>query len=184
MAKSTVSHALHDLGLAAWFGGTLANAVALNAAASEAGQTSRVGAVANAGWDRWTPVNAAAIGAHLIGSVGLLSRDVPRMHAQQGVASMAGLKTALTVGALATTAYSRVLGRKVSQQGAVPAESGTEPAATTPPAVANAQRQLKALQWAVPAMTGGLVVISAYASEQYRVSEVKAGIVNRLLPNS
>ena len=182
MAKSTFSHSLHDLGLAAWFGGTLANAVALNAAASEAGQSSQVGAVTNAGWDRWTPVNAAAIGAHLVGSVGLLSRDVPRMQAQQGVASMAGLKTALTVGALATTAYSRVLGRKVSQQGDVPAESGTEPAASTPPEVAKAQRQLKALQWAVPAMTGGLVVIAAYASEQYRVSEVKPGIVNRLLP--
>ena len=182
MAKSTVSHALHDLGLAAWFGGTLANAVALNAAAAQADDPRRVGAVANAGWDRWTPVNAAAIGAHLVGSLGLLSRDVPRMQVQQGVGSMASLKTALTVGALGVTAYSRVLGRKVSQHSEVPAESGTEPAASTPREVASAQRQLKALQWAVPAMTGGLVVIAAYASEQYRVSEVKPGIVQRLLP--
>ena len=182
MAQSTISHAMHDLGLAAWFGGTLANAVALNAAAAEAGQPSRVGAVANAGWDRWTPVNAAAIGAHLAGSVGLLMRDVPRMQAQEGVASMAGLKTALTVGALGVTAYSRVLGRKVSQHSDVPAESGTEPTSGTPREVAAAQRQLKALQWAVPAMTGGLVVIAAYASEQYRVSEVKPGVVRRLLP--
>jgi hypothetical protein len=182
MTNSTYSHALHDLGLAAWFGGTLANAVALNAAAAEADQPGNVGAVANAGWDRWTPVNAAAIGAHLAGSVGLLARDVPRMHAQQGVASMAGLKTALTVGALGVTAYSRVLGRKVSQQKNVPVESGTEPAAGTPRDVAAAQKQLKALQWAIPAMTGGLVVIAAYASEQYRVSEVKTGIAKRLIP--
>lgn len=183
MAKSTFSHSLHDLGLAAWFGGTLANAVALNAAAAEAGDSSKVGAVANAGWDRWTPVNAAAIGVHLAGSVGLLMRDVPRMHVQQGVGSMAGLKTALTVGALGATAYSRVLGRKVSQHRDVPAESGTQPTATTPRDVAAAQRQLQVLQWAVPAMTGGLVVISAYASEQYRVSEVKRGIVGRILPS-
>ena len=182
MAKSTFSHALHDLGLAAWFGGTLANAVALNAAAAAADDATRVGAVANAGWDRWTPVNAAAIGAHLVGSLGLLSRDVPRMQVQQGVGSMAALKTVLTVGALGTTAYSRVLGRKVSAHAAVPAESGTEPTASTPRGVAAAQKQLKALQWAVPAMTGGLVVIAAYASEQYRVSEVKPGIVQRLLP--
>jgi hypothetical protein len=182
MTKSTYSHALHDLGLSAWFGGTLANAVALNAAAARAGDSSQVGAVANAGWDRWTPVNAAAIGAHLVGSLGLLSRDVPRMQAQQGVASMAGLKTALTVGALGVTAYSRVLGRKVSQHQDVPAKSGTEPAAATPPEVASAQRQLRALQWAVPALTGGLVVIGAFASEQYRVSEVKTGIAKRLLP--
>jgi hypothetical protein len=182
MAKSTYSHALHDLGLAAWFGGTLANAVALNTAAAQADTPSNVGAVANVGWDRWTPVNAAAIGAHLAGSVGLLLRDVPRMQAQEGVGSMASLKTALTVGALGATAYSRVLGRKVSQRTDVPAESGTQPAAATPPAVAKAQKQLKALQWVVPALTGGLVVISAYASEQYRVSEVKPGIVRRLLP--
>jgi hypothetical protein len=182
MAKSTFSHALHDLGLAAWFGGTLANAVALNAAASAADDPTRVGAVANAGWDRWTPVNAAAIGAHLVGSLGLLSRDSRRMQVQQGVGSMAALKTVLTVGALGTTAYSRVLGRKVSAHSAVPAESGTEPTSSTPHEVAAAQKQLKALQWAVPAMTGGLVVIGAYASEQYRVSEVKQGIVQRLLP--
>ena len=37
MARSTLSRSMHDLGLAAWFGGTLANAVALNPAAGEAG---------------------------------------------------------------------------------------------------------------------------------------------------
>ena len=95
---------------------------------------------------------------------------------------MAALKTALTVGALGATAYSRVLGKKVSQHHAVPAESGTEPAAGTPPQVASAQRQLKALQWVVPALTSGLVVIGAYASEQYRVSEVQPGILKRVLP--
>src|SRR3712207_3662461 len=165
MARNTLSRSLHDVGLAAWFGGTLANAVALNAAAGEAGSASDTGRVANAGWDRWTPVNAAAIGIHLVGSVGLVLRDAPRMSAQQGVGSMAAIKTALTVGALGATAYSRALGRKVSQHHDVPAESGTEPAPTTPPQVASAQRRLKALQWVVPALTSGLVVIGAYASE-------------------
>ena len=75
MARATLSHQLHDLGLAAWFGGTLANAVALNPAAAASGDPSRVGAVANAGWDRWTPVNAAAIGVHLAGAVGLLKHE-------------------------------------------------------------------------------------------------------------
>ena len=59
---NTISRALHDVGLSAWFGGTLANAVALNPASSEAATASTTGAVANAGWDRWTPVNAAAMG--------------------------------------------------------------------------------------------------------------------------
>src|SRR5918912_3621402 len=99
MARLTLSRSLHDVGLAAWFGGTLANAVALNAAAAEAGSDKSVGAVTNAGWNRWTPVNAAAIGAHLVGSVGQLGGNKDRGSAQQGGAEMTVLKTALTAGA-------------------------------------------------------------------------------------
>ncbi|WP_439030614.1 hypothetical protein [Gordonia terrae] len=181
MARATVFHQMHDVGLAAWFGGTLANAVALNAAAGESGSSSGVGAVANEGWDRWTPVNAAAIGAHLIGSVGLLKHDLGRMHAQQGVPGMAATKTVLTVAALGVTGYSRALGQKVSAQGAVPATDATTPAVGTPPEVASAQKQLKVLQWAVPALTGAIVAIGAFASEQYRAEEVSKGVVQRLL---
>jgi hypothetical protein len=172
---------MHDLGLAAWFGGTLANAVALNPAAAQAGTSNRAGAVANVGWDRWTPVNAAAVGAHLVGSVGQLTGNTGRLQAQKGVGSMALAKTALTAVALGATAYSRVLGRKVSEKTDVPAASGTEPAPTTPDAVAAAQRQLAMLQWAVPALTGALVVVSSFAGEQQRPSEVKKGMRRRLL---
>jgi hypothetical protein len=182
MARNTLSRSLHDVGLAAWFGGTLANAVALNPAAAEASRPQDAGAVANVGWDRWTPVNAAAIGAHLVGSVGQLIGNKGRISAQEGVGSMVVAKTALTAAALGVTAYSRALGRKVSEQTRVPAESGTEPAASTPPAVAKAQRQLAMLQYAVPALTGALVVISAFAGEQQRATEVKHGILSRLTP--
>lgn len=181
MARATVAHYLHDLGLSAWFGGTLANAVALNRAASEAHDARRVGAVANAGWDAWTPVNAAAIGLHVAGSVGLLQHDLGRMAAQKGVGRMAALKTALTVGALGVTAYSRILGRKVSERSDPPVASGTEPASTTPPEVAKAQQQLRVLQWAVPALTGALVAVSAFANEQYRPEEVHRGVMQRVL---
>ena len=182
MARNTLSRALHDVGLAAWFGGTLANAVALNPAAGEADSSTGTGAVANVGWDRWTPVNAAAIGAHLLGSVGQLAGNKGRVAGQEGVASMSVAKTALTAAALGVTAYSRVLGRKVSDSTRVPAQSGTEPAAETPPEVAKAQQQLKMLQWAVPVLTGALVVVSSYAGEQQRATEQQKGIARRLLP--
>lgn len=181
MARNTVSRSLHDLGLSAWFGGTLANAIALNPAAAAAQSDSDTGAVANVGWDRWTPANAAAIGAHVVGSLGQIQGNKERIKAQKGVASMALLKTGLTAAALGVTAYSRVLGRKVSEQTRVPAESGTEPAASTPPDVAAAQKQLRLLQWAVPAVTGALVVISAFAGEQERASEVNKGLVQRIV---
>ncbi len=183
MARATIFHQMHDLGLAAWFGGTLANAVALNPAAEAAGDPSRAGAVANAGWDRWTPVNAAAIGVHLVGAAGLLKHDRGRMRVQQGVPTMAATKTALTVAALGVTAYSRMLGQKVSAQRDVPVSDGTTPAAETPPEVAAAQKQLAMLQWAVPALTGALTAIGAYAAEQYRPEEVSRGLMRRLLPS-
>ncbi|ADB29917.1 hypothetical protein Kfla_0799 [Kribbella flavida DSM 17836] len=181
MARNTLARSMHDVGLAAWFGGTLANAVALNAAASQADSDRGTGAVANVGWDRWTPVNAAAIGSHLVGSVGQLAGNAPRVSGQRGVASMVLVKTALTVVALGATAYSRALGKKVSAQTDVPAESGTEPAATTPSDVAAAQRRLAVMQWAVPAVTGALVIVSAFAGEQQRASEVHKGFLRRML---
>jgi hypothetical protein len=181
MARNTLSRSLHDLGLSAWFGGTLANAVALNPAAAQADGTHAAGAVANTGWNRWTPVNAAAIALHLAGSVGQLAGNRGRIANQAGVGSMVLGKTALTAAARGATAYSRALGKKVTQQTDVPARSGTEPAATTPTKVANAQRQLAVLQWVIPALTGALVVVSSFAGEQQRASEVQKGLVGRLV---
>lgn len=34
---------------------------------------------ASAGWAKWTPVSATAIGAHLFGSGGLLAANTPRV---------------------------------------------------------------------------------------------------------
>jgi hypothetical protein len=36
------------------------------------------------------------------------------------------------------------------------------------------------LQWAVPVITGALVVVSSFAGEQQRASEVRRGLVSRL----
>ena len=179
MSHHTLSRSMHDVGLAAWFGGTLANATALNAAASEAATPSKVGAVANVGWNRWTPVNAAAIGAHVLGSIGMLATDLDRVSTQKGVGRTVLLKTGLTAAALGATAYSRSLGKRVSQEIDMPAESGTEPTTSTPKQVANAQRQLKVLQWVVPALTGALVVVSSHAGEQQRPENVLQGLLAR-----
>jgi len=180
MQNNVISRSLHDVGLAAWFGGTLANAVALNRAAGAAADARSTGAVANAGWDAWTPVNAAAIGAHLVGSVGQLIGNKGRLTTQQGVGTMSVVKTLVTGAALGLTAYSRVLGQRVSSYQDVPASSGTEPTVITPPDVAKAQQQLKVLQWAIPAVTGALVVVTSYAGEQQRPTSVLTGVTDRL----
>jgi hypothetical protein len=178
------SRALHDVGLAAWFGGTLANAVSLNRAAGATDRYSEAGRVTNVGWNLWAPVNAAAIGAHLVGAVGQLMGNKSRLATQQGVASMSIIKTALTGAALGATAYSRVLGKKIAKQEDVPIASGTEATEATPPDVAKALQQQKLFQWVVPAITGALVVVTAYAGEQQRPVSVKSGILQRLNPFS
>ena len=181
MEIAVVSRSMHDVGLAAWFGGTLANAVALNAAAGQATRPHDSGAVVNAGWDRWTPVNAVAIGAHLAGSVGQLVSNAPRLGGQSGVSKMALIKTGLTAGALGVTAWSRALGKKVSVEDRPAVEDGTTPTPETPAAVAAAQKQLAVLQWVVPALTGALVVVSAFAGEQQRPSSVLSGVRSKLI---
>lgn len=179
MARNTLSRSLHDVGLAAWFGGTLANAVALNPAAGEADEKD-AGRVVNAGWNRWTPVNAVAIGAHLLGSVGQLAGNRERLAAQPGVKTMSSVKTVVTVAALGATAYARALGKVVDSAGDPRVKGGTKPSRRTPAEVVEAQGKLDLMQWVIPALTGTLVVISSFAGEQQRGSEVEPGIARRL----
>ena len=182
--RNTIGRSLSEVGLAAWFGGSLMGAVGVNGAAAEVDPQDQRARVANAGWNRWTPVNLAAIGDHLIGSLVLTAGNKGRIAGQKNVATTAIAKTAVTVGALAATAYARVLGQKVIKAGDVPVEGGTEPSEQTPPDVAGAQRKLNALQWAVPALTGSLLVMDALMGEQQRPSEASAGFVQRILPDS
>jgi hypothetical protein len=71
-SRNTAVRSMHDVGLAAWFGGALMGAIGLNGAANEVTDPSDRARVASAGWGRWAPVNAAAIGAHLSGEIGLI----------------------------------------------------------------------------------------------------------------
>ena len=173
--RNTLAHFLHDAGLAAWFGGTLMGAVGVNGAAADVDDPRQRARVANAGWARWTPVNAVAIAAHLVGGAQLLKENKARVAVQQGVLANTNVKFALTAAALGATGYSRVLGRKMQAAGDVPVAGATDSLSTTPPAVAKAQKQLSALQWAIPALTAGILASSALHEEQQRTTEVVKG---------
>ncbi len=179
---NTVARTLHDVGLAAWFGGSLMGAVGLNGAAAKASALTERSKVANAGWARWTPVNLAAIAAHVAGGVMLTGGNRKRLLVQAGVGQASTVKTVLTGAALVATGYSRILGQKVMNAGTPPVQGATEPSAATPQDVAGAQRQLKALQWAIPALTGAVLVVNARMGEQQRPQSVVAGVLHRLNP--
>jgi hypothetical protein len=181
-ADNTVSRSLHDLGLATWFGGSLMGAVGLNGAAADVEEPRQRLRVATAGWNRWTPVNLAGIAAHVVGGAVLLGANKGRVASQQGVAQATVVKTALTGAALAATAWSRALGAKLEAAGEVPVEGGTDPSGDTPEDVAKAQRQLKVLQWVIPALTGAVLVLNARMGEQQRPAQVSGGLLGRLRP--
>ncbi|MFI6271901.1 hypothetical protein [Micromonospora zamorensis] len=177
--RHTALRSMHDLGLAAWFGGSLMGAFGVNGAAAKISDSTQRLPVASAGWSRWTPVNAAAIGAHLAGAVGELVTESPRVAAQSGVARTSVIKTALTIGALAVTGYSRLLGMRLEKAGGPSVSGATEPNHQTPASVASSQRQMKLLQWAIPALTGTLVVVTAYMGEQQKPGQVFRGMLGR-----
>lgn len=213
--RNTVLHAMHDVGLAAWFGGSLFGLAGLNAAAEESGDRRTADRVSSIGWARWSPVNTLAIGAHVIGGAGLLVENRKRAVAQKGHAGTVNAKLALTVAALAASGYTRLVGKKVedavvhtdpdatssatsplssstTQFGAssgvgeavrqadkVAGQATSAAAEQLPVDTARANRQLHALQYAIPALTGAIVVLSAQASEQQRPGEQIRGIARR-----
>jgi hypothetical protein len=73
-----------------------------------------------------------------------------------------------------------VLGKKMQKAGDVPVAGGTNPTASTPPEVAKAQKQLNALQWAIPGLTGAILASSSLHEEQQRPSQVVGGTIKGL----
>lgn len=122
-------------------------------------------------------MNAAAIAAHLVGSSGLLAVNASRVATQQGVAASTVAKTVLTGAALAATAYARMLGKKIELATSKDPQDAEEAAASFD--TSKAERHLSSAQWLVPALTGGLVILSALHGEQQRPAEQTRGMWER-----
>jgi hypothetical protein len=168
--RNTVLRSLHDLGLAAWFGGNLMGAIGVNKAAAKAKDPTERTRLSSIGWAAWSPAQAAFIGAHLAGSIGILVTDRGRVAVQPGARANTVVKALLTAAALGTTAASGALGAKIGKESPTPSATATEPASETPSEVASAQSALKPLQWATPALTGALIVLTAQQGEYQRTS--------------
>jgi hypothetical protein len=174
--RNTLVRSMHDVGLAAWFGGSLMGAVGLNGATAAAKDPRERLSLSSLGWGRWAPVNTAAIGVHAVGGLGLILGNKGRLTVQGEGQANTAVKTVVTGAALAVTAYSGMLGRKVAKLSSEGGEGATEPAPGSSRELANAQRQLRLCQWAIPALTGVLVVMGAQQGEQQRPL---AGLVGR-----
>lgn len=162
-ALSTTVRALHLVTNAAWFGGSLAGAVAVNPAAQEGDTAREQSRIADRGWRSWGPVQGGAIALHLVSGMGILvdNRRRTRLHLPTTVAVVA--KTALTGAALAASAAAYRDGARLGQ-----AREASEEDLVARRQAQELTRRMRWLQWATPATTGALLVLDAYLGEQQR----------------
>ncbi len=167
-STNLLARSAHDLSLATWFGGSLMGAVGLNGAAAEAKDPAERTRLSSIGWARWTPVQIAAAGVHTLGGIGLIAGNSSRVTNHGATKTNTYIKFGVTVAAMGVTAYSGVVGKKVADHAHEGGAGATEPSSAASKELASAQKQLKALQWAIPALTGVLIVLGAQQGEQQR----------------
>jgi hypothetical protein len=166
--RNTLVRSMHDIGLAAWFGGSLMGAIGLNGATAEAGTSTERLRLSSLGWAKWAPVQIAAIALHGIGGLGLIGGNKARLAIQAESRSNTVWKIIVTAAAGASTAYSGILGKVIHDHQDEPTDGVTEPAGGSSDRLANAQRQQRILQWVTPALTLAMIVLAAQQGEQQR----------------
>jgi hypothetical protein len=175
---SRTGRVAHDLGLSAWFGGTLFGQASLNPSVSAISDEEERGRVLNEAWGRFQASNLPAMLSTLLGWRLGGVRDDSELRAP----GLTCAKDVLLGGATFNTLASAVLGAStaaVSKGGATPVRSGTEPSPRTPPGAALAVRLLRFTG------NGSLVLLAAtvLVSALIDASEPKPrGLLSRLLP--
>ena len=160
-STTTALRALHDVGLAAWFGGGLMGAVGVNSTARRAGDLSERHELSTHPWERWAPVNAAAIGAHLVGATGLLLTDRGTLAHQRSARTAAVVKAGLTGAAVALSVLAERRANLVERQAERSGEGPDDPSNLSPGDFAHAQDELRVMRWAVTGLTGGVLLMSS-----------------------
>lgn len=166
--RNTVIRSMHDLGLAAWFGGSLMGATGLNGGTSNAKDPQERLKLSAEGWAIWTPWQVGAVATHAVGGLGLILANRARLSSQKGATASTVVKGVLTLAAAGVTAYSGVVGKKVQELQREGGKGATQPAAGASDELTAAQQQLKVLQWAIPGLTAALIAIGAQQGEQQR----------------
>ncbi len=159
---STAVRSTHLVTNAAWFGGTLFGAVGLNPAARRPDTERERVEVAGTGWEKWGPVQGAAIGLHLLSGLAIVADNRSRVVAHPPTTVAVVAKTALTAAAVASTAAAWLYGDRLGKA------SGEDGHPRDPEAAEESRRKLAWLQWATPALTGSLLVLDAQLGEQQR----------------
>jgi hypothetical protein len=139
---STTAWVLHELGLAAGFGGNLFGQLALNPAVAEIQSKRERGKVTHVAWDRYKSVNAASLavmaGTWIAGRTMLSGREVGNTSRMLTLTKDILVGGAL-VGGIGAMVFGRMLDREMTISNE-PIQSGSKPAAETKRKVADLQR--------------------------------------------
>src|SRR4028118_747058 len=142
---SKIGKVAHNLGMSAWFGGTLFGQVSLNPTVSSISDRSERGRVLNEAWARFQAVNLPAALSTLLGwRLGGLRED-----AELRAPGLTRAKDLLLGGAAVNTFASAVLGATVASRspgGFTPVRAGNTPGPATPSDAASARPVPRALR--------------------------------------
>ncbi|NAZ83504.1 hypothetical protein GTR02_16935 [Kineococcus sp. R8] len=186
----TTAQAVHDLGAALWFGGTVMGVAGVNKSGNDLPIAVHRIRVANSAWNRFAPAQWAGIGAVLVAGSQLTAASKGRIAAQQDYGTVGALKIGVVLAGAASTAYASYCGHRI---GAIAEEiqaSGqrlevrdvSRPAPTTPDRLARWQRRQRRTQLCVPLLAAANIVCNAYLVQSYRVGATARGVLGRVLP--
>jgi hypothetical protein len=186
-----VAQAVHDLGSALWFGGTVMGVAGVNKSGADLEQGIDRVRVASSAWNRFAPAQWAGIGATLVAGLQLTRVGGRRMALQKGFAGVGGLKAGIAVAGAAATAYAAYCGAKVGKLAEetemrgqkLEVKDATSPTDQTPSELANWQRRQRVTQFVVPLLAGANIVCGSYLVQSYRTVATTKGVLRRVLPS-
>ena len=186
-----LAQAVHDLGSAAWFGGSLMGVAGVNKSGEDlVNELDRV-RVANSAWSRFGPVEWAGIGATLLAGLRLTQVGKGRLALQQGFGRTGTIKAGVAVAGAAATAWTTYCGTRIgrlteefaAQGRSVEVEDATTPTTGTPPEIAKWQKRQRVAQVTVPVLSGMNIVLGSYLVQSYRAGATAKGVLHRVLPD-
>ena len=185
-----VVQAVHDLGTALWFGGSVMGIAGVNKSGSDLTAGIDKVRVASSAWSRFQPAQFGGIAATLITGLQLTRSNKERLALQKGYGSVGTLKAALTVAGAGATAYAAYSGAQIgklaeqaARNGDLEVKDATLPSAGTPAEIKKWQARQRVTQAAVPALAGAVIVCNAWLVQSYRLGSTVKGLLGRLLPD-
>lgn len=136
----SITRAIHDTGLALWWGGSVMGTLALNPAVEVLDDPEERGKMVDEGWARFQPYGALGLTGAIITHV-IMRRNPPRRPSQRYI-NTARIKDVLMVTAIASSVASVALGEYSTHQepdAYTPMSDATTPSEDTPEETAQAQ---------------------------------------------